>query len=378
MGMSTGSWLSKHGKGNYDDIETERKYRLRKIKQLHKPIDYEKLSIHSKLFSKISQNRLKRKKKELKEQCKELESAYKEKMKDQKSKNYMDSEKTYYQERNSFDVKKKEDHKKREMSVDAANKFVKLYFPPINNASEKHRSKFPKEGKKHYEWLYGRFGTREWNSHIKEKKEMESNKIYNEKGNEYLKGSAVLNLTDKQKEQIILKRKEEELKALQEEREQSKKKDAPNYLKDFNYKKPDLVKRSNGRNLSFDLDNMRSNFYSCLNVSNHEAILEDSINFFTRKKRTSIVRNTPGLDNLVSLQPSENIFVEKKKKLLKLKIGKFDEQIKSKENGTNETTLDFPKHIFSVKTNEDLLDKSYVQSIRAKLAFLTTSNPNVM
>ena len=376
--MSTGDWLSKLKQDKCSETETIRTFRLSKIKQMHKPMDYEKLKQHQKLYYKVMDNRKQKKKKELDDSLSQHQSAFKLKFKDKKSKKYKNLEKTYFKDIGLVD-REKEDYKKRQAaSCDMAQNYTKKFFPPVKDYGHKN---FPKEGRRHYEWINGRFGAEEWYNHMNLQKELTKHKKTFEKGNEYFKSEGILKLTEKQKEVIMEKRKEDELKYLLELREKNAKKEHPDYIKEmYNSRKKNPFAK---KNLSFDLDNMKGNFYNMLNTSKNETILDDSINFFSQKRKNSLQKNLHQTTNAISNRQAEdmiknrkieNIFTDKKKKLFRINIEKFDERIKTEENCTNVSPRVFVNNISNIQTNEDLLDKYYVKSIRAKLALQKTSH----
>ena len=140
------------------EAERADKLRLRNLKILHKPMDYEKLRKHEVKFVSEMLQRKDERRKLMNDQLKKLEKSYKISY---KSKVHDEMSKDYINTRHKTKVQSKEITKNRNISKEYGTKIRKM------NADEnifKHLAdRFPMGPTKgHKAWFYGRFGEQEW------------------------------------------------------------------------------------------------------------------------------------------------------------------------------------------------------------------------
>lgn len=335
---NTKSFFMAKGKGNFEDIQRERKWRLKKIKKEHLPIDYKKLREHELSFLAKIYEKKEKKKEEMKKNLIELEKNYQVAY---KSKKYMQFRGSYSQDRNNVRISIDKSHKDREMSKKYGEKIRELNLPAIEkgNMLEQLEQRFPKEGKGHDTWFYGRFGEKVWNRNKGIQKDSEIMKVRMERGNQCMEDNKKRMLSGDLLKEHLEKKEQEDLRRKNSYIEKNK-----NISKSIDYLKQ--MRKST---------DMASN--TPLNL--RKAAL-DVKNYFAKKPEEEEVNKK----NYYSVDLE-------KKSLMISRINNFDKITKRKEqrlrmkadtnlNGSQDETM---------ATREGIEDY-YLHSIKAKLSLL--------
>jgi hypothetical protein len=173
------------GRGKYDDIDRERAWRLRKIKEEHKPIDYERLKQHEKSFLAEAMKNRERKKEELRKRIMDLEKSYKVSF---KSQTHGKIKAGFSQQRNSVHLTRDHQQRNRDHSKQFAKKINEINFPKIDNLrATSNDARFPKQGHAHTQWFYGRFAIGEVRQNVDHTTAPNYNIKRNALGNDYLR-----------------------------------------------------------------------------------------------------------------------------------------------------------------------------------------------
>lgn len=233
---NTQSFFQAKGKGKFEDIEKERKYRLKKIKQLHEPIDYKKQKQHEVSFQAEMLTQKEKKKEELRKRVAELENSYTVKY---KSKAYDSIEKGYVNDRKKLDLEKVKHLQNRTVAKKYGEKIKELNFPENNDMEKILEQRFPKEGKGQKEWYYGRFGEKIWRDDVnRSANPTQINNRYNQ-GNDFQRMGNKRRLQGDELEASMEQKRYEEMKVEEDRKIEKERGRSIDYLKDLR------VRRSN-------------------------------------------------------------------------------------------------------------------------------------
>ena len=178
------------GKGKMEDIEKEKIYRLKKIKEQHKPMDYTKLKEHEKNWIREMYKKKEKKAVEMKKKMEELTKSYNVKF---KSKKHRSIEENYQSERNVVrgelekiqeKINRGKQYGLRQNVLSSTEKLkvnseIREKFPTIAKSHQ------PKHMRNHMKWWFGRFGKSEWNKSVDVMNSPKIVELRNIKGNEY-------------------------------------------------------------------------------------------------------------------------------------------------------------------------------------------------
>ena len=179
---NTQSFFMYKGKGKYEDIDKEKAYRLRKIKERHKPMDYDKIRESGRAWIREMWKKKERKQKELKRQLDDLTSSYSIKY---KSRQYLEYEKSYQEIRTVPHQLRSPTMVFLEKQKEYVQETDKIIEPQKQEIKKDLEKKFPSRGKNHTKWFFGRFGKQEWNKSVDIENSPKIVKLRNIKGNEY-------------------------------------------------------------------------------------------------------------------------------------------------------------------------------------------------
>lgn len=133
------------------DIEKEREWRLKRIKQERKPINFRKILKHEEEYLNKKNEYQSQREERLKVARKEVEEKWKG---FRKSKKYVIAEDAYLPNRFKEVHLKEEKLKYKERAIEYLKTIDHMGFPKIKKT-------FPKDGDDHKKWWYGRFSQRE-------------------------------------------------------------------------------------------------------------------------------------------------------------------------------------------------------------------------
>ena len=194
----TKSFFMHKGKGKYEDIQAERNWRLKKIKQDHKPMNYDKLKEHEAKFKEnLLLNKIRRQE-ELKKRAAELEENYQERY---KSKTYTNIENSYHQDRNKILLQKEKGLEAHEAKKELGKEFLKSNFPQLPKIPGPKRNSHlnnPVSSLEHAQMYYGRFGRNEFHKSVDLNAEPRYNINRDNVGNRIMAEKGKLKLTEDQ------------------------------------------------------------------------------------------------------------------------------------------------------------------------------------
>lgn len=332
-------------KGILGVLEKERMFKLRKIKQEHRPINAKAINKHQKSFlQKITSNKEKGRQ-QLREKVIEQEKTYKE-QNIYKSKIY-DNVIDNFSKGNPFDIQKQKIIDSKIFSEKFAKDVVTKRLPPKEERESNLLMKFPNKGSEHYKWFYGRFGNQEWSKSVDYGHRANYWQKNHDLGNSYMKDS--MPITEQQKCTIKLKRteKQDELAKMTNTKSVEK----IDYLRLLREQRKTFG--ALGKHIMSRSVDVKDGYQDSL--PNQKGFGSNGIEYSFYNPQSS--------DAILDVNS------KKETKKLITRITKFDDLVKKKENRLrNKAYSTFvSEHKIIVP---DTLDKYYLKSIHAKLSLL--------